>query len=119
MHRPTVGIIALLLLAAAGAVHFFSPDRQALLAACLRVGMVMAVLWLALPDAKKPVNWAVMGPLLGLVVAFFLLPKPLKIALVLLSPFLLALLWPQIRGFRQGSRETPPARQQEKEKQRR
>lgn len=108
MHRPSVGIIALLLLTAAGVIHFFYPQSQALLAACLRVGMVMAVLWLALPDAKKPVNWAVMAPLLGLVVAFFLLPKPLKIALVLLSPFLLALMWPQIRNFRQASRDTPP-----------
>lgn len=53
MHRPTVGLIALALLAGAAACYLFGVGSEALESAFWRVGLVMALLWLALPDLLR------------------------------------------------------------------
>ena len=53
MHRPTVGLIALALLAGAAACHFFGWGGAALESAFWRVGLVMGLVWLALPDLLR------------------------------------------------------------------
>jgi peptidoglycan/LPS O-acetylase OafA/YrhL len=53
MHRPTIGIIALALLAVAAASHLWGYGGEALEGASLRIGLVMAMLWLALPQTRQ------------------------------------------------------------------
>lgn len=53
MHRPTVGLIALALLAGAAACYLFNVGNDALESAFWRVGLVMSLLWLALPDLQR------------------------------------------------------------------
>jgi hypothetical protein len=57
MHRPTIGLIAVVLLA----VGFFlreQPDT-AVPAACLRIGLIMSLLWYAHPQVKDVPGWLV------------------------------------------------------------
>jgi hypothetical protein len=53
MHRPTVGLIALALLAGAAACYSFGWGSMALETAFWRVGLVLTVVWLALPDLGR------------------------------------------------------------------
>ncbi|HQU45854.1 MAG TPA: hypothetical protein PK867_23770 [Pirellulales bacterium] len=53
MHRPTVGLIALALLAGAAACWLFGYGSAAIEGAFWRVGLVMGLLWLALPDLLR------------------------------------------------------------------
>lgn len=84
MHRPTIGIIALALLAVAGASHVWGFGGEVLEGASLRVGLVMAMLWLALPQARQLKSKLLMAALAALfaVVAFRprMLPVLLKVA---------------------------------------
>jgi hypothetical protein len=88
MHRPTVGIIALLLLLL-GLFSFVLGEREAAAgwgSGCLRVGLLMGALWLALPVLKgtRPI-WAVIGllVLLALGVAMLFAAKhPFSMALI-------------------------------------
>ena len=57
MHRPTIGLIAVILLAI-GLATLASED-QALSSAALRVGAVMAILWLAQPQLKDIPRWVI------------------------------------------------------------
>jgi len=57
MHRPTLGMIAVVLLVAGAALHYWSPQGHGypqFVAAFVRVGAVLAALWLALPDVRQP-----------------------------------------------------------------
>ena len=65
----------------------------------MRVGLVMAVVWLAFPQLARPVNWWVVVPLGVLCYAFFKLPPAVKIATVVASPLLLAIFWPKVRAI--------------------
>lgn len=56
MHRPTVGLIALALLAGAAACYSFGWGSMGLETAFWRVGLVLSVLWLALPDLGRVRN---------------------------------------------------------------
>jgi hypothetical protein len=59
--RAKLGIIAIVLLTAGAYVHWFPPESlenpDALKAACLRVGFVVAALWLAYPELIKLPTW--------------------------------------------------------------
>jgi hypothetical protein len=100
MQRHLVGVLALILVAV-GLAALWDADNEALRqnlgAGCLRVGAVLAVLWLALPDVVRPGSrWVV----LGLVIAvFFLTRYPKLIVLVLAFLAALALLRPRLRTY--------------------
>jgi hypothetical protein len=95
MHRPTVGILAIVLLIAAGFLYLW-PDtgtnQQQLLSACLRIGAMLGALWLALPQVNKPRSWWILGAtfLTVLIVArfprLFWIPLVALIALAILRP---------------------------------
>lgn len=95
MHRPTVGIIALVLLIAAGVVYLWpelGDSNKNMLSAFLRIGCIMAALWLALPQVTKPRSWWIMGAvfLTVLIVArwprLFWIPLVALIGLAILRP---------------------------------
>jgi hypothetical protein len=93
MRRFAIGIIALLLLVAAALLWVWpTGDGYPLyLGACLRVGAVMAVFWLAYYDVSRlpPWAWAVL-PLVLVLVALgrrgLLIGIPIVIALVVFKP---------------------------------
>ena len=89
MHRPTVGLIAVILLGGALALWLWPRDwgcYQALLGACLRLGAVMAALWLAHPQLRRLPPWLADG-LLVTVLLVALRPKLLLLAVPLLVAF--------------------------------
>jgi len=60
VNRNLVGLCAVLCLATAGGIWLSDPDAgptenrwAAILAACVRVGLVMAALWFAMPSRKE------------------------------------------------------------------
>ena len=57
MHRPTIGLIAVVLLIA-GFVLRGATD-EGLSAACFRIGVVMALVWLAHPQLENMPRWLV------------------------------------------------------------
>jgi hypothetical protein len=58
MHRPTLGAITILLLAIGLYYQWAYPQGERPLAsACLRVGVVMAALWLAQPQLALLPRW--------------------------------------------------------------
>jgi hypothetical protein len=74
MHRPTVGLIALILLAGAAYYRMFPPPSEdsvqvGLEGACVRLGIVMAALWLALPQLSRFPWWIGVAVLLAVIVA--------------------------------------------------
>jgi hypothetical protein len=105
MHRPTVGILALLLLVSGGIFLALSAEDdswQTSAAGCLRVGAILAVLWLALPEVTRPVSrWI----LLAVVVGIFLVarrPQLIVLALVFLAG--VAILRPRLKSYAQRPR---------------
>jgi len=112
MHRPTLGVIALVLLVAGGAGQIWqSSDAgvQQVFNAFWRVGFVLATLWLALPQTRQLPNKLL---LIAIVVTAVVLATRPKILPILLGFMLLfALLRPRIRGGptgtpQQGARKT-------------
>ncbi|HUY92955.1 MAG TPA: hypothetical protein VMV10_29770 [Pirellulales bacterium] len=97
MHRPTIGIIAVALLAVGAASHVWGFGGEVLEGACLRVGLVMAMLWLALPQTRQLKSKLLLAGLAALfaVVAFRprMLPVLLKVAPIFAAAmFVLSLL---------------------------
>jgi hypothetical protein len=89
MHRPTVGLIAIVLLAVGLATYHQAEDT--LSAACLRVGVVMAILWFAEPQLKNVPRWLAVGGVVGLLVALrwprlLVVALPLAVVLWILRP---------------------------------
>lgn len=71
MHRPSVGILALVLLTTGTALWTFGDNTDttsAWVAACWRIGLALAALWLALPDMKRVPIWLLAGLLFGALV---------------------------------------------------
>jgi hypothetical protein len=96
MHRPTIGIIALLLLAGAAYFWLNPPPRDdtvlvPLQAATHRLFLVMGALWLAQPQLRHMPRWViVLAALAGVVVLGAILFKQPR-ALLLVVPILIAL----------------------------
>ena len=94
MHRPTLGIIALVLIVAAIALRLWPQSwgaYEALLGACTRVGLVMGALWLAQPQVARLPSWTFDAILVtGVIVAvrpkLILIAVPLAFAIWLLRP---------------------------------
>lgn len=74
-QKPLVGIIAGLCLAVSLATWFFAPERDAMMAAFLRVGLVMSALWLAMPSKGESIAWAKATPIIGIVIAVVALSR--------------------------------------------
>jgi hypothetical protein len=98
MHRPTLGVIALVLLVA-GAVGQLRPSSDAgvqqVLIGFWRVGFVLAALWLALPQTRQLPNKLLL--LAILVIALVLATRPKLLPLLLGFMLLFAVLRPRIQ----------------------
>lgn len=98
MHRPTVGVIALVLLGLAVVLTFSSSSGHGAVqfgAACARIGAIMATLWLALPELQRLPRWAVPAVLVALVVV---LRFPKLLPVVLIALLAVAILRPRSRA---------------------
>ena len=94
MHRPTVGIISLVLLTSGVAIWLRPLDwegNDALRGALMRLGIVMAAMWLALPQLHRLPGWIISAVGVAAIViavrprtAIFLLP--LLLAYLALRP---------------------------------
>ncbi len=75
--RFRVGLIALICLAVAIGAFVTGDLNSPWVSACLRVGLVMGALWLALPTKTRPAAWAHLSKwwLLGIAVGAVLLPR--------------------------------------------
>ena len=106
MRRHIVGVLAILMLLAGGVMFFAGYDEgNALLlqAAFLRVGAVLATLWVAYPELSRMRPWMVIlfvAALVGVVFIRRLLVPVLIVAL------LIAVLRPRGKTGRQGDKET-------------
>jgi hypothetical protein len=91
-RRPLVGLSALLLLAIGAALYILRPtfiDGNAIPAICIRVGLLLAVLWLAIPDLGKIPRWLWMNILLTAVVVAWRPPAALLVVPALFASWLL------------------------------
>lgn len=105
MHRPTIGILAVLLFVAAVALWPFSANSSsmyAMFSACIRVGILMSVAWLAQPHLKGFPWWLV--AIVGFVLAAILMFKQPRSTLVLLAVVIIAL---RVRDFLARSNRPP------------
>mgnify|MGYP007059379974 CR=1 FL=1 len=98
MHRPTIGIIAILLFVTAACLFPYASDGtsavQALFAACIKVGILMAVVWLAHPHLSGFPWWLL--AIIGAVVAMLLIVRQPRTTLVVLFVVLVVL---RVRNF--------------------
>jgi hypothetical protein len=83
MHRPTIGIIAIVLLTAAAILAIVQPENEALAPGCLRIGLVMGALWLAQPQLARLPGWLMAGAVIVILVTA-LRPKLFLVAIVVL-----------------------------------
>jgi hypothetical protein len=87
MHRPTIGIIAILLFVLAAVLFPFSSRDDTtvvmLFSACLRVGILMSVVWLAQPHLTGVPWWllAIAGLILVGILAIKGQPRPMLLLL--------------------------------------
>ncbi len=95
MHRPTVGIIALvLLLLAIGSLALGGGETtKTWRSGSLRVGLLMGAFWLAMPHLKgvRPF-WLFLGLAAGIVVLVLALKHPFALALLAVIALLLGYL---------------------------
>jgi hypothetical protein len=92
MQRTVVAVLAVVLLATAGGLFLFGEpggNTAAWAGLCGKVGLILAVFWLALPDAKPLKNRLVLAGILGLAMVIVLRPRML---LILKQPQVLGLL---------------------------
>jgi hypothetical protein len=85
MHRPTVGILALALLAGAAAIYLGLPGDEwyAAMAGMFRMGLVLAALWLAEPQLRRLPGWAIFG-VVAVMVVLALRPRLFLLAVIVL-----------------------------------
>ncbi len=98
MHRPTIGIIAIVLFIVAAAMFPFMSESQGTIAmlfsACLRVGILMSVVWLAQPHLSGWPWWLL--AIVGVVVVGILAIRQPRPMFLLLFAVIVAL---RIRNF--------------------
>lgn len=98
MHRPTVGILSLILLAVGTVVWLGWRDveqAQQWIGACWRVGFALGALWLALPDLSRLPTW-ILVPILA--VAVLVARQPRIMLIVIVAMVLYAWLRPRLAG---------------------
>lgn len=98
MHRPTVGVLAVLLVFAGFAAPQFDLDpalAKQLQAACWRVGLLLGAVWLAHPVLWRLQSGPVMWALAVLVVVLAIRPRLFPLAIGVLLAF--ALLRPRVK----------------------
>jgi len=86
LNRNLVGTIAIVLLTGAGLIWTFGDSQNIWTGACLKVGLVMAALWLALPSIsrRKDLGQASAPMIIGIVgLAVFLTGKRVDFRIVL------------------------------------
>lgn len=83
--RRTVGLIAVASASIGVATWMLEGSGSAIAGPCIRIGIVMAALWLALPTRTRPAAWARIRPwhLVSLIVFLIFLPR-LKAAIPVL-----------------------------------
>lgn len=95
MRRHAVGLITLLLLLTGAVLWIWSPDSegaaQMAMLACLKVGVLMGVLWIAYRDVERLPAWLlatfpVLLAILAIRPRWFVFLLPLVIALAILRP---------------------------------
>ena len=91
MHRPTIAIVAIVLLALSLGLQLAGSSDPYIKFACLRMGAVMAALWLAHPQLTAVPRWLLIGTMvLLLIVAWrpkaLVFALPIALALWLLRP---------------------------------
>jgi hypothetical protein len=103
MHRPTVGILAIVVLALGAALSLLGSgdDAQAWGAGLMRVGIALAALWLALPELKRLPAWMLVAVAVLLIV-LARWPRQFFIAVVLAVAF--AVLRPRVTALQQRNR---------------
>jgi hypothetical protein len=95
MHRPTVGVLAILLLLAGGVMYFggYEEGNAGLFqAAFLRIGAILATLWVAHPELSRMRPWMAIVLVAALVGIVFV--RRLLVPLLLLA-VLVAILRPR------------------------
>jgi len=97
MRRHTIGAVAIALLLAVGGFQIWPPAsamQQELYAACLRMGLLMALWWLAYPQTVRLPMWIwVVIPASVVVVAW----RPKLIVWVIPVVVAIAILWPRAK----------------------
>jgi hypothetical protein len=95
MHRPTVGVLALVLLALGVALQFGAPEQWNAMAwagAFIRVGSILGIIWFALPElGTGKSRWLVVAIVAGVLILalrprYFVLALAIMIALAILRP---------------------------------
>jgi hypothetical protein len=95
IRRWLLGVLALLMLAAGAIIVYAEPwggEAKPMGAACLRVGIVLAAAWLALPELVQIPKWMFVSLLVAVVIVVWRPPT-----VVIVAPALL-LLW-ALRGI--------------------
>ena len=90
MLRAKVGILAILLLLAAAVLALMpqqSDETAMWAAACRRVGFVLAVLWLALPELQRMSPWYAVA-VIGVLIVLARFPRYLVAAVIVAILFL-------------------------------
>jgi hypothetical protein len=85
MHRPSIGIFALVMLAASAAMYLATSAESwhSLAAALFRVGLVLGAWWLAEPQLRRLPGWLLAAVGLSMVV-LAIRPRYFLVALVIL-----------------------------------
>ena len=86
INRALIGLIAAVMLGGAGILWCFAGSQNMWTGACLKVGLVVAALWLALPTISRRDNWGQTswGTVIGFFAfALFLIGKRIDIKIVL------------------------------------
>jgi hypothetical protein len=100
MQRTALGVIAFSLLAfgAAGAWFASEGPLQTTSSICLRAGILLTVIWIALPDLRKLPVWLMVSLLAGVVATWYLMGRyKAVIPFALGAIAMLALLRPRSR----------------------
>lgn len=87
LQRSAIGVIALALLLSAVVCHWFGQGGTAAASALGRVGVVLAMLWLALPElslVRGKLVWVLLAGALGLM---FLKPKLAPVVLLFCAAY--------------------------------